>query len=58
MVMNSPLQTIAALAIVGIAAIALVHRALAKRPSSGCGGNCGAVSPEVKKLQAHLKRMG
>ena len=53
--MNSEFQTIAALAIVGLAAIWLVRRSLAKRQQPGCGGDCGAVSPEVKKLRARLK---
>jgi hypothetical protein len=53
----SPLfQTIAALAIVAVTATWLVGRAFVKKKTSGCGGSCGAVSPEVRKLQAHLKR--
>lgn len=48
----------AALVIVAIAVIWLVLRALAKRRNPGCGSDCGAISPEVKKLQAHLKRSG
>lgn len=53
--MNSSLQTILALALVAIAAAYLVLRALAKRRNPGCGGDCGAVSPEIKRLQAQLK---
>ncbi|HVU36460.1 MAG TPA: hypothetical protein VHE61_23680 [Opitutaceae bacterium] len=53
--MNSSLQTILALALVAIAATYLVLRALAKRRNPGCGGDCGAVSPEIKRLQAQLK---
>ncbi len=54
--MSSQLQTVAALAIVAITATLLILRSLAKRKNPGCGGNCGAVSPEVRKLQAQLKR--
>ena len=54
--MSSSLQTIIALAIVALAATLLVRSWLVKRKSPGCGGNCGAVSPEIKKLQAKLKR--
>lgn len=55
--MSAQLQSIVALVIVAVAAGWLVVRALAKRRNSGCGGGeCGAISPEVKKLQAKLKR--
>jgi len=54
--MSPPFQTAAALAIVAVTATWLVLRALAKKKNSGCGGDCGAVSPDVRKLQAHLKR--
>ena len=54
--MSSAFQTIAALIVVAIAAVWLVARMIAKRRNPGCGGDCGAVSPEIKKLQAHLKR--
>ncbi len=53
--MSPQLQTILALAIVAIAAVWLIRRALAKRKHPGCGSDCGAVSPEVKKLQARLR---
>lgn len=53
--MNAPLQTLLALAIVAVAAIWLVRRAL-RRDAHGCGGECGAVSPEMKKLQRRLRR--
>jgi hypothetical protein len=56
--MSAPLQTLLALTIVAIAAVWLTLRAMAKRRNPGCGGSCGAVSPEVRKLQAHLKRHG
>jgi len=55
--MSSSLQTIIALALVGVAAAWLIFSALRKNHSSGCGGGgCSAVSPEVKKLRARLKR--
>ncbi len=54
--MSPQLQTIIALLIVAIAATWLVLRALAKRKHPGCGTDCGAVSPDVKRLQARLKR--
>jgi hypothetical protein len=54
--MSSSLQTIAALLIVAVAAVWLVVRALAKRKHGGCGPDCGAISPEMRKLQAQLKR--
>ncbi|HVU18836.1 MAG TPA: FeoB-associated Cys-rich membrane protein [Candidatus Didemnitutus sp.] len=54
--MSSTIQTVVALAIVAIAVAWLVWSALRKRKQPGCGDSCGAVSPEVKRLQAHLKR--
>ena len=54
--MSTEFQTIAALVIVALAAAYLVRSYFKKRASPGCGENCGAVSPEVKKLQAQLKR--
>jgi len=55
--MSPQLQTIAALAIVAAAVAWLLWRSFAKRKNSGCGSEgCAAVSPEVKKLQAKLKR--
>ena len=55
--MPASLQTIVALGLVAVAAAWLIYSALRKRPQSGCGGDsCAAVSPEVKKLQARLKR--
>lgn len=53
--MSPSLQTILALGIVAIAATLLVRSWLKKRKNPGCGGECGAVSPEIKKLQAKLK---
>jgi hypothetical protein len=54
--MDSHLQTITALAIVALAVVWLIGRAIAKRRHPGCGGDCGAVSPEMRRLQAKLKR--
>jgi hypothetical protein len=55
--MSPQLQTATALAIVAITATWLVLRSFTKKKNSGCGGgDCGAVSPEVRKLQARLKR--
>ena len=55
--MSSLLQTITALAIVAVTVAWLVWRSFAKKKNSGCGSEgCAAVSPEVKKLQAKLKR--
>ena len=53
--MFTSLQTLVALAIVSITLVLLVRAFLQKRNSPGCGSNCGAVSPELKKLQARLK---
>ncbi|MEI6861379.1 MAG: FeoB-associated Cys-rich membrane protein [Verrucomicrobiota bacterium] len=54
--MSSSLQTILALAIVAVTVALLLRSMLGKRGSSGCGGSCGAVSPEIMKLQARLKK--
>jgi hypothetical protein len=56
--MSSSTQTIIALAIVVVTLALLVRSALKKRakPGCGCGDSCGAVTPEVKKLQAQFKR--
>lgn len=55
--MSSSLQTILALALVALAATLLVRSWFKKGKHPGCGSEgCGAVSPEVKKLQARLKR--
>jgi len=54
--MSSSLQTIAALALVALAVAYLAWSYFRKRNSPGCGANCGAVSPQLKKLQAKLKR--
>ena len=54
--MSSNLQTIIALALVALAVAYLAWSYFRKGSSPGCGANCGAVSPEIKKLQAKLKR--
>ena len=56
--MSSSAQTIAALAIVAITATLLTRHYFKKRANPGCGSNgtCGAVSPEIKKLQAKLRK--
>ena len=56
--MSSSTQTLLALGLVALALTFLLRSWFAKRKSPGCGstGACGAISPEVKKLQARLKR--
>lgn len=54
--MSEDFQRIAALAVAAIAAVTLIARFIARRKHPGCGGDCGAVSPEVKRLQSRLKR--
>lgn len=54
--MNSSLQTTLALGIVALAVAYLLWTWLRPKKSSGCGGECGAVSPEVKKLRERLGR--
>jgi len=51
--MSSSLQTLIALGLVALAAVFLLRSWLRKKKSPGCGstGECGAISPEVKKLQ-------
>jgi hypothetical protein len=54
--MSAEFQTYAALVVVAVAATYLILRALAKRKNPGCGSDCGAVSPEIRRLQAHLAK--
>lgn len=56
--MSSSLQTLIALGLVALAAAFLLRSWLRKKKSPGCGstGECGAVSPEVKKLQKLVGR--
>ncbi|WP_415909134.1 hypothetical protein [Oleiharenicola sp. Vm1] len=56
--MSSSLQTLIAAALALLAVAYLLWSWFGPKKKSGCGstGACGAVSPEVKKLQARLKR--
>jgi hypothetical protein len=55
--MSTSFQTIAALTIVVVAVALLLISTFRKKKNSGCGSEgCHAVSPELKKLQAKLKR--
>jgi hypothetical protein len=54
--MSADFQTYAALVVVAVAATWLILRAIAKRKSPGCGTDCGAVSPEIRRLQARLAK--
>ncbi|HEX2860430.1 MAG TPA: FeoB-associated Cys-rich membrane protein [Lacunisphaera sp.] len=55
--MTSSFQTLIALGLVALAAAFLLRSWFRKKKSPGCGstGECGAISPEVKKLQSRLK---
>jgi hypothetical protein len=54
--MSSSVQTIVALGLVALAVAFLLRSWLGKKKNPGCGGACGAVSPEIKQLQKQLKR--
>jgi len=55
--MSASFQTIVALGVVAIAVTLLLISTFRKKRNSGCGSEgCHAVSPELKKLQAKLKR--
>lgn len=55
--MSAEIQSILALAVVALTACWLVRRALRHDPNRGCGGgSCPALSPEVKKLRARVRR--
>ncbi len=55
--MSSLLQTLIALGLVALALAFLLRSWFRNKKSSGCdSASCSAVSPEVKKLQAHLKK--
>ncbi|ACB74158.1 FeoB-associated Cys-rich membrane protein [Opitutus terrae] len=54
--MTPQVQTILALLVVALAIGGLVWRAYNKRKNPGCGSDCGAVSPELKRLQKQLTR--
>jgi hypothetical protein len=53
---SSQIQTIIALLVVALAAAWLIARAVGRRGKGSCGDDCGAVSPEIRKLQARLKK--
>jgi hypothetical protein len=54
--MSSQIQTLIALGLVALAAVFLLRSWFRKKKSPGCGSDCGAVSPEVKKLQKLVGR--
>ena len=56
--MSASLQTLLALGLAALAAGYLLWSWFGPKKKSGCGhdGACGAVSPEVKQLQARLKQ--
>ena len=55
--MSSSLQSLAALVLVALAVAYLAWNFLRKKKQPGCGSEgCNSVSPEIKKLQAKLKR--
>jgi LPXTG-motif cell wall-anchored protein len=55
--MSAPIQTVLALGVVVVAAALLLFFSFRKKKNAGCGSEgCHAVSPELKKLQARLKR--
>lgn len=55
--MSTSFQTVGALIIVMITVALLLISVFRKKKNSGCGSEgCHAVSPELKKLQAKLKR--
>jgi ABC-type nickel/cobalt efflux system permease component RcnA len=50
-------QTFAALGIVALAAVWMLWRVFSRSRTRGCGGgDCHAISPEVKKLKKKLRR--
>ncbi|MGH7945030.1 MAG: FeoB-associated Cys-rich membrane protein [Opitutaceae bacterium] len=51
--MDAQIQTYLALAVVGVTVAGLVWRWLGKSKGSGCGGDCGCASADLK---AKLKR--
>lgn len=55
--MSSFLQTliVAGIALLAVAYLLWTWFGPKKKPGCGSAGDCGAISPEVKKLQARLK---
>lgn len=47
--MNAQLQTIVALAVVALAALWFVRRAVVKKKAGGCGGECGCPASQLKR---------
>lgn len=56
--MTQDFQTIAALAVVALAATYLIARAIRKRKNPGCGSDCGAISPEIRDLKSRMRERG
>jgi hypothetical protein len=56
--MSPAIQTVIALALVAAAAAFLIRSAWRKRKQPGCGDSCGAISPEIRELQARLRKKG
>lgn len=56
--MTPEVQSILALLVVALAVAGLLWRSYRKRKQPGCGTECGAVSPEIKRLQKQLSRRG
>jgi hypothetical protein len=55
--MSDNWQTLATLALVAAAMVFLLRGAFRRRKHPGCSnGACGAVSQDVKRLQAHLRK--
>lgn len=54
--MSSALQTVLALGLVALAAAYLLWSWFGRKKKPNCAGECGAVSPEIKKLQSRLKK--
>lgn len=53
--MSPALQTAIALTLVAVATAFLLWRWLRRPTGTGCGGECGAVSPEVRRLRDRLR---
>ena len=53
--MSPAFQTLLALGIVAVAATLLIWHFFLRKKQPGCGGQCGAVSSEIRKLQARLR---
>lgn len=56
--MSSSLQTLIALGLALLAVAYLLWSWFGPKKKSGCGsaGECGAISPDVKRLQSRLKK--